>query len=534
MRESIFNKSIKDIAKALVKATDGNIKQTEALNILAKMDGFPSYNKECRGFANYEQNIKAVLQTKIDELQIDWEKLGRNKTVGNQNEYILKVFKVIESFFVFKDNSKIEIERLEDVFLPWESSTLRFRVIKCIIDSDLFRHINLSLSTASKSYFTTLLLDVYSSLNESVFQEIPNFSNVHNIDLFNKHPSKVIDWFTNFFDLKYSGYSNIDKQESTFINNYINNIDIEINSTCLKQPIEAKEVSYDINIDYILKEHNIKIRLSYELNMEQSIINDIYSMLFFENPFFEGKDDISFLKDYIFKEFSEGRLNLSNEIAGENNFFGLCLVHVEIEKIEEEFSTYREKNLFLNPIVTYNACINEITRPILKKESFYKYSNIKEGILNNTDLERLYVEGTEEGENIIFKDISFSILKYLFETLNYELVHVMNNTIKKVFGDVIVDIRLRRKLIITKLASAITIVNGMKLKDIHSSIECLENELKMIGCKLDISIKPIIEVDEADDETELIILSDVGEFNDLMLCCKNENDFFIFVIHEFE
>lgn len=199
MRESIFNKSIKDIAKALVKATDGNIKQTEALNILAKMDGFPSYNKECRGFANYEQNIKAVLQTKIDELQIDWEKLGRNKTVDNQNEYILKLFKVIESFFVFKDNSKIEIERLEDVFLPWESSTLRFRVIKCIIDSDLFRHINLSLSTASKSYFTTLLLDVYSSLNESVFQEIPNFTNVHNIDLFNKHPSKVIDWFTNFF-----------------------------------------------------------------------------------------------------------------------------------------------------------------------------------------------------------------------------------------------------------------------------------------------------------------------------------------------
>lgn len=536
MKECIFNKSIKDIAKALVKATDGNIKQTEALNILAKMDGFPSYNKEYRELANYEQNIKAVLQTKIDELQIDWEMLGRNKTPENKNEYILKIFKVIESFFVFKDNSKIQIELLEDELFPWESYTHRFRVIKCIIDSDLFKYLRTHRKSVLSSDFDTLSNDVYNSLKEFVFQEIPNFNKVNDIDLTNIHPSKVINWFKNFFDLKYSGYYDRDNQEKSFINNYLSNIEIEVNSNYLKQPIEAKEVSYSIKIDYVLKEHNIKIRLSYQLGMEYPTIQNIYSILFQENQI-KIKDDISLLKDYVLKEICEGRVDLSAEISGDNNFFGLNLVHVEIQKIGDEFNMYRKKNLFLNPKATYNSCINELTKPILKKESFCKYCFVKEGILNNTDLQRLYIEGTEkdeEEENIIFKDISFSILKYVFETLNYELVHIMNNTFKKVFTDVIVDIRLRRKSIIEKLENSIFIANSLKRKDIHSAIECLEKALKENDCDLDISIKPIIEADNEDEEREIMILSDTVEFNELILCCKKKKEYFVFVMYKFE
>ena len=37
MRDSIFNKSIKDIAKALVKATDGNIKQTDTIKSVGNL-----------------------------------------------------------------------------------------------------------------------------------------------------------------------------------------------------------------------------------------------------------------------------------------------------------------------------------------------------------------------------------------------------------------------------------------------------------------------------------------------------------------
>lgn len=534
MRESIFNKSIKDIAKALVKATDGNIKQTEALNILAKMDGFSSYNKECREFANYDQNIKAVLQTKIDELQIDWEILGKNKTPENKKEYILKIFKVIESFFVFKDNSKIQIERLEDELLfPWESNIHRFLVIKCLIDSDLFKSFRPHRKSVLSTYFDTLSSDVYKSLKEFVFQEIPKFNKVNDIDLTNIHPSKAINWFKNYFDLKYSGYYNIDNQEQTLINNYLSNIDMEVESKYFNQPIEAKEISYNIKINYILKEHNIKIRLYYQLGMEYPIVQDIYSMLFQEKHV-KIKDDISLLKDYVYKEISEGRVDLSADISGDNNFFGLNLVHVEIQKIGDEFNRYREKNLFLNPKATYNACVNELTKPILQKESFYKYCCIKDGILNNTDLEHLYIEGIEEEENIIFRDISLSILKYVFETLNYELVHTMNHTFKKVFTDVIVNIRLRRMLIVEKLENAIFIANNLKCKDIHSSIESLEKVLIDNGYELDLSIKPITEEDESDDEREITIISDTVEFNDLILCCKKMNDYYVFVMYKSE
>ena len=52
MKESIFNKPIKDIAKNLVQITNKDIKQTEALNLLAKLDGFSSYEKY-KDFLNY-------------------------------------------------------------------------------------------------------------------------------------------------------------------------------------------------------------------------------------------------------------------------------------------------------------------------------------------------------------------------------------------------------------------------------------------------------------------------------------------------
>lgn len=134
MRDSIFNKSIKDIAKLLVKATDGNIKQTEALNILAKMDGFSSYNKECREFANYEQNIKESLQESILALEVEWRALGKDSSIGKTEGYIKHLFDVIESYFVFNDNSKISIvEQLDSEFEFFEDGFC-YRVYKNLID----------------------------------------------------------------------------------------------------------------------------------------------------------------------------------------------------------------------------------------------------------------------------------------------------------------------------------------------------------------------------------------------------------------
>lgn len=171
MRDSIFNKPFKDIAKALVKASDGNIKQTEALNLLAKMDGFPSYNKECRKFANYEQNIKAALQLKIEELQKEWELLGKNP-LGNVEQYIMNLFNVISSFFVFKDNSKILIVAQEDNAFEFFEDGFKYCVYKNLLDIDIARFNTLDYRMADTNEEAEEL-KIYNTLKDTIYQEVP-------------------------------------------------------------------------------------------------------------------------------------------------------------------------------------------------------------------------------------------------------------------------------------------------------------------------------------------------------------------------
>lgn len=466
MRKSIFNGSIKDIAKALVKATNGKIKQTEALNILAKMDGFPSYNKECREFANYEQNIKVALQLKIEELQKEWESLWQNKVIGSKDNYIQRLFDVIESFFVFKDNSKISIIGEEDSAFDFFEDGFQYCVYRNLIDISLFRMFDTTYDYRMYDNINDIeQLKIYNTLQDTVYQEVPYINKSYQVfrgNLLKKHPSKIIDWFRKYFDLKYSGYSNKYDQEHSMINNYLSNINIDIKTSYKNQLFEPKEIEdYFVDIDYVISEHNIKIRLSYHFDT-QYIMESFCSELFFS-------DNQANVKEYIVKELNDYNSSLYKQLCSEfgyNNHFGIYLVGVQFAKIDEEFelqiSKY-DKNIdgkfyqyyqqscisesLLHPAKAFETSVNELTKNILKKQSYSKYICIEEGIKNNDGIDDSYNVICNDNEFNVYKDLTFSTYKYVFETLNNELVHIMNKTSKEVFTDIVVDIYERNNLI---------------------------------------------------------------------------------------
>lgn len=522
MRDSIFNKSIKDIAKALVKASDGNIKQTEALNLLAKMDGFPSYNKECREFANYEQNIKAALQLKIEELQKEWESLSQFE-LGKDEKYIKHLFDVIESFFVFRDNSRIVIVRQNDTAFDFFEDGYKYCVYKNLLDIDILRFSTLDYRTAHIHEVEEL--KVYNSLQDDIYQEIPYLNKDNQsfrFRLLNKHPSKIIDWFKKYFDLKYSGYSNKYDHEQSIINNYLSNIPVDIKTSYKEQLLEPKELEeYFVDIDYVLSEHNIKIRLSYQFHT-QYMIDSLHNELFLEN-------NQSNVKEYIAKELKDSKSSLFRQLGmefGYNNHFGICLVGVQFAAIDEEFSfqisTY-DKNIdgdfskyyqlsgvsasLVNPACAFDISVNELTKNLLKKQSYSKYSCIKEGIKNNEVMYEMHdFRCIEDQEFNVNKDLTFSTYKYVFETLNNELVHLMNKTSKEVLTDILVDIYERKQLIVNLLRTTVKDINEMELTTIENVIDALKGPLKNYSIKTD-TIK------ENDCEHNVLIIDNNLGFN---------------------
>ncbi len=501
MRDSIFNKSIKDIAKALVKATDGNIKQTEALNILAKMDGFPSYNKECREFANYEQNIKSALQLKIEELQKEWESLAQFE-LGKDERYIKHLFDVIESFFVFRDNSRIAIVRQNDTAFDFFEDGYKYCVYKNLLDIDYKRFSTLDYRMAN--FDEVRELKIYNSLEGIIYQEVPYIitdKQSFRDNLLKKHPSKLIDWFRKYFDLKYSGYSNKYNQDNSLINNYLSNIPVDIKTSYKELLLEAKEIEeYFVDIDYVLSEHNIKIRLSYRF-VPDYMVASFNDYLFIE-------DSKLNIREHILNKINDLKSDVYRQVYldfGYNNHFGMCLYGVQFAKIKDEFdfqiSTY-DKNTdgsfsnyyqqssviasMINPAWAFNTSDNELTKDLLKRQSYSRYIGINKGI-RKTDyipefgdfrcIEDLYFN--------VNKDITFATYKYVFETLNNELVHTMNKTSKEVLADIIEDIHKRRELVVEFIKSTIKSIYEMKLTTIENVIDALKGPLKNYSIRTD-------------------------------------------------
>ena len=108
MEKSLFKEDIKTVAKSIVAASNGNFKQTEVLDLLAKADGYSGYNQEYRLFANSQREIGKILNEKYLPLFVDNELIYNVYMKGsnidtNCSIYLSNLKHIIQNFFRFKD-----------------------------------------------------------------------------------------------------------------------------------------------------------------------------------------------------------------------------------------------------------------------------------------------------------------------------------------------------------------------------------------------------------------------------------------------
>ncbi|MFY4796876.1 hypothetical protein ACOTVS_10155 [Aliarcobacter butzleri] len=534
MKKSIFNIGIKDIAKLLVKTTDKNITLTEALNILAKMDGFTSYNKECREYVNYENTIKEKLQTEIEKISILWEDLRTNRSIEKEHEYITKLINIIESFFVFKDNSKILIKNIPEESFPVNLEN--YCIFKKLLD---INSKYLSSNYLPMEPYEIEEEKIYKTLEDGIFQKILYVlsNNMSFKDfLFKKHPSKVIDWFKKYFELEYSGYSNNKNSSNTLVNSFSSNISVNIKTSYEEQLNSYKDIEqYLIDIDYEIPEHEIKIRLSY--NLTKTELDEII----LDSLFLENENNII---DYLENEFTEQTSNLNNEIFskyGNNNYFAIGLEGVQFAKIRENFETqiscYNKNEdeedfdkfleysniteSLLNPVNAYNTCVNELTKNILSKQFLSKISFIEKYIKNNPKLDRLEYKFNcvDEFEFNVNRDITFATYKYVFEALNFELVHIMNSSFIKVLIDIIINTQEKKTSLLIKLNDIIKDLNSMNISDANVIVSKLRKQFVE-----DRDLKSIIEFKKDN-------IQDLSGLNHEIMLTKNKQDFIYLMLN---
>jgi len=186
-----------------------------------------------------------------------------------------------------------------------------------------------------------------------------------------------------------------------------------------------------------------------------------------------------------------------------------------------------------NPVYAYHNCVNELTKHILKKHSLSKFMHIENCIINNTKLDKLEYKFDcfDEDEFNVNKDLVFSTYKYVFETLNNELVYLMNKTIKDLYIDILVNFEEQKQNINTIIRAAVQKVNDMKIDEVNNAVAELKKQLKDYENIIEVEIDSI--KDLSGTEHPLLITKDKKDFTYLMLYYKKEDSFFNFYETEF-
>jgi len=186
-----------------------------------------------------------------------------------------------------------------------------------------------------------------------------------------------------------------------------------------------------------------------------------------------------------------------------------------------------------NPVYAYHNCINELTKHILKKQSLSKFMHIENCIINNPKLDKLEYkfDSLNEDEFNVNKDLVFSTYKYVFETLNNELVHLMNRTIKDLYIDILVNFEEQIQNINTIIRTAVKKVNDMKIDEVNNAVAELKKQLK--DYENIIKVEPDSIQDLSGTEHPILITKDKKDFTYLMLYYKKENECFKFHKIEF-
>ncbi len=458
----LINADIKEIAKKLVAASNKKITHSEALDIIARMNGFNRFDKNCRLTTNYPKEIEKLLNKDIEKLAPEWEKIKNidlnllipyidynNEKTNDFRDYKFHLFWLIERYFLFNDGCEINLENgIEKKLLN-------------LISDDLW-------DENSDDIFEELR-------KEGVIQNCSPNQNLIFYCIVKKNPKKFIQWLRDCFNLKFNinkAFENIDNFEKDFIESdfeikksdmvYIPSLLTENTSFIPELSIETNY--YLAEYDVLVKSKNIKVRLSYSFCSENYNKFIESEKLALEKYCKETEEDFVF-EDYFIGEILEPSENdeLSNFLYDETfseNAFAKDLVGIQFCKADEEFKyslldytkvenmdlsffEFREDSGMIidsdffafNPNYLFDfLTINPDIKDILKDDNLYRFEIIK-SYMNNTDFQELEDFYRREDSNSLnhISDINLSLFRYVFETIKEGLTYVLNEKQKELF-----------------------------------------------------------------------------------------------------
>ena len=458
MEKSLFKEDIKTVAKRIVAASNGNFKQTEVLDLLAKADGYSGYNQEYRLFANSQREIGKILNEKYLPLFVDNELIYNVYMKGsnidtNCSIYLSNLKHIIQNFFRFKDGSSIEIHyNYDDIYL-----------YKKPINIDVnFEHEFLAKDDDEDSdYFDYNIIQDLKHCNMLI--PIHFIGNKIGDNIKNMNIYKFIDWFKECFDLEYRPYNillkdcgytyPINKSIESRINKIFYSIKEDRVKNCKLSNLELQEEDefdsqgiFFVDVDYLIPHQALKIKLFYSfpksnlikkhhefLSFKQGVENNMFDSIKEDNLFAFELEAVQIINSSDEFEFKFDEESTANE--GDDSI--------------ERMSNTKSLQYINNPEDVFNVVIeNKKLNQIVKNRSLLHFEIIKNA------LEEFDFHDSNFNKNIFeasIKKISYfssfeqETYRYIFDCIDESLAKIMNDNMELLLTDIYSNIQKDKK-----------------------------------------------------------------------------------------
>ncbi|MCT7564129.1 hypothetical protein [Aliarcobacter butzleri] len=364
-------------------------------------------SKELFDDVDFRLNI-AYAATKLDKIK---EKEDSSNDIA---EYVYSMLELIEQKYKFKR---------DDLFVSFIFTDEEIIVKKRLLDINLdSRELDDNLNLTDDSYIVSL-----------------NITDVVN-KAYSVHPLEFIQYIVKELDLKCKPFLSNHISELEILYGNLDEIDINLKYLALNDGY------YIADIDYLVPERNIKIRLSYMFDVKELQKN----VLDMKNEF-ELDTDLS----ELYSEFESYSDDLFEDEVSEFIFskipfdyaFAHSLQMIQFGQTDKDFKYSLEELIkekipdtcpysFIDTLEPLNTStpISKIIEDLLSNDCLS--SAINNNTKNNLNkINNIIDNSIYNIENEEYKDeVVFSLYKYIFDTLDEKLLFAMNERVRKVIA----------------------------------------------------------------------------------------------------
>ena len=355
---------------------------------------------------DFRRNI-AYASIKLDKIK---EKEDSSNDIA---EYVYLMLELIEQKYKFKR---------DDLFVSFIFTDEEIIVKKRLLDVNLdSRELDDNLNLTDDSYIVSL--NITDVVNKS----------------YSVNPLEFIQYIVKELDLKCKPFLSNHISELEILYGNLDEIEIDINLKYLA----LNDGYYIADIDYLVPERNIKIRLSYMFDVKELQKN----VLDMKNEF-ELDTDLS----ELYSEFESYSNDLFEDEVSEFIFskipfdyaFAHSLQMIQFEQIDKDFKYSLEELITekipdacpysfidtLEPLNT-NTPISKIIENLLSNDVLSSAIN-DNAKANLNKINNIIDDSIYDIENEEYKDeVVFSLYKYIFDTLDEKLLFTMNERVRK-------------------------------------------------------------------------------------------------------